>query len=354
MPKLYRQSYLMAKTETAVGTENAPTLGLSVVKAYEVDFQQIAESTNTTRSPMTGAIGATEIDVPGAFAGTVKCKTYLSGSGTVAQAPAWAPLMIGCGWQQDYTAATSIVFKPATAYAPGAWANNSDFAGMTSLTMHNLMGDTAGGATANLWKLRGCMGDWTLDLEMGKPGAFTWDFKGAFVQPTDDETFTAATISAEADPLACMNVGATWTPYPAGVAGSAHTMVLRKFSLKSGNKATLRPDMNSVGGYVSNLIHDRLITYTMEIEVPVDFDVTAGTNWYGHLQQTAAVGSYGNLEIGAVGATAGNIWAINIPKAGVGKVTPSNGDGIMVFTIEGSCATSNLSTGGDEVTITLT
>lgn len=347
MPKLQDLSYLMAKTETTIGTENAPTLGASVVKTYELEFQPIAESTNTERHPMTGVFGAQEIDVAGAFQSAVKCKTYMTGSGTLAVASPWAPLLIACGWQQNVTAATDVVYSPATAYAPGAWANNSDFAGMASLTMHMLIGDTAGGSTGMIYKTRGVMGDFTLDMEMGKPAAFTWDFKGGRVVEVDDTAWTAATVSTESDPKACMNVGATWTPN----GGAAHSMVLRKFSLKNGANVSMRPDMNSVGGYISALATTRRITYSMEVEMPVDLDATAGADWYGHLAQTAA--AHGVLEVGPVdSAGSGNRWHLEIAKAGFGKVTQSVGDGIYILNVEGVCATSNLSTGGDEITLT--
>lgn len=349
MPKLQDLSYLMAKTETTIGTENAPTLGASVIKTYELEFLPISESTNTERHPMTGVFGAQEIDVAGAFQSSIKCKTYLTGSGTLAVAPPWAPLMIACGWQQDITALTDCVFKPATAYAPGTWANNADFTGMASLTMHMLVGDTAAANQATLYKSRGVMGDFTLDMEFGKPAAFSWDFKGGYVAEADDQTWTAATVQTESDPKACMNVGATWTPD----GGSAHTMVLRKFSLKNGANVIMRPDMNSTSGYISALATTRRISYSMEIEIPKDNDATAGADWYGHLAQTAA--AHGVLEVGPVDTAGnGNRWALSIAKAGFGKVTPSVGDGIYLFTVEGVCATSNLSTGGDEVTLTFT
>lgn len=349
MPKLTRLSQLTVKHETTMGTDIfAGTYTVAnAVKVYELEFKAIAESTATERRPLTGAFGVGEIDVAGAYAGGFTAKTYLVGSGTLATAPAWGIFMPACGWGQDWTAATNVVYKPATVYSPAAWTSTSDHLGMGSISAYHTVADGAGGATAIVKKLKGCMGSCTLDLEMGKPGVWSWDFKGAHVTPTDDDTLATGTFGAEGAISACLNVGATWTPN----GGAAHTPVLRKFQLKTETGPTLRPDMNDASGYISALITDRKITYSTEVEIPVDFDATAGADWWGHLKQTAA--AFGVWEIGPVGtAGAGDRWAINLAKMGVGKVEEGDGDGIQTFSVSGACASAAPATGGDEVTIT--
>lgn len=346
MAKLTRLQQLQVKHETTMGTDIVPTEA-NALKAYELDFQPIGESTTTERKPVTGVFGPVETDVAGAFAGAVKFKTYMVGSGTLATAPAWGILMPACGWGQNWTAATSVVYSPASVYTPAAWTATSDHLGAGSVSMYSMMADSAGGATAVLGKLKGCMGSFELALEMGKPGTFAWDFKGSHVSVVGDQTMAQATLGAEGAIYSCLNVGATWTPS----GGSAHTPVMSKFTLKSGGAPILVDDMNDSSGYIHALITDRVVAYSCDLSHPVDFDATAGADWWGHLKQTAAAS--GVLEVGPVGtAGSGNRWAVSITKAAVGGVKPSDKDGRAMLTIEGKCTTTDLTVGSDEVTIT--
>lgn len=351
MPSLQNESFLMAKIESTIGTDAVPAAATDAVKVYELEYLPISENTNTQRRPLTGAFGVQEIDVAGAFQAKISCKMYMGGSGTLATAPAWFKMAIPCGWQQDWTAATSQILKPATTYAPGAYSTTADFTGMSSVSLYAYQDDTAGGNVVKIWKAAGCMGSMGILFEMGKPPVISFEYIGKHVAPVDDEnpaTWAPTFPTNDTTPLACLNVGCTLTPS----IGTAHTPVFRKLEIKT-NQPILRPDMNDSSGYISALLTTRELTYTLEVEVPTDFDNPGGVDWFGLLKQTASVGDRMILEVGPVGtAGSGNQWALNIPRAGIGKVTPSYADGIMVYTIEGSCATVALATGGDELTIT--
>ena len=350
MPVLQRASYIACLTETTSGTLNAPAAANGII-CYEADLQPLNESTSTERHPIVGHMG-TQVPVPGLQGGTFKCKTFLVGSGIdptgTATAPYYAPLMIGCGWQQDVTAATNVKFKPASYINEAAWSSTADFAGWDTLSIFEFAKVTAAGGADHVYKLKGAAGNSKISAKVGEPLTVEFDMKGCYVAAVDDATVSTPTFTnGTVVPKPFLGATATWTPN----GGSAHTFIgLRSFEIDLGCEVVFRTDANDSSGRLAAVIVDRKPTWKITVEDPNDYDSAAGQDWWAaFVAQT-----FGALNIGPIGSTAGNIVEIDVPVAGILKVSSSFEDGIRVLEVEGSCANSAITTGDDEIVITLT
>ena len=349
MPMLRRASFAGLKVETTAGTDVVPTAGSNAVVLYDAEIHPLSESTSVDREPYSGNLSQ-ESPVPGMMAGTFTCKTYVSGSGTApasaATAPPWGVALIGCGFKQTVTASTSVTYAPVSTYSTaGSWSPTATYAGMEPLSIYVWNNDTTGAAAGKLYKLLGAMGNAKFSFKTGEPATIAMDFKGVYSAPTV-VSFPAPTFTAHQQPKPILAAGCTFTPS----GGAAHTMVFRSLEIDMGMEVILRSDGNNASGFTSALIVNRKPTAKLQVEEPASYTPAAGQNWWTNFSS----GVVGDLEIGTIGSTAGNIYAIDMPKVGFKKVDMSTADGIRVIDIDMQLATNAISTGDDEFTLTFT
>lgn len=94
MPRYIRNSVILAKVETTVGTDAVATGAADAVLVSEMTITPL-EANNIDRSLIRGYFGGSEQLVGSAY---VKCSfsVEVAGSGTAATAPQWGDLLIGC------------------------------------------------------------------------------------------------------------------------------------------------------------------------------------------------------------------------------------------------------------------
>lgn len=344
MPKLTRLTGMLFELDATFGTWATPAVSANEVIVYEMEYEPLAGATSAARKPFLGVHASMQTPIAGLMSGKVKCKTYLCGSGTAGTAPQWGRMLIPCGWQQDWTTGTSVVYKPVGGFNSAAWSATGDYTGMSTASIQFNVKDTAGAASAIQYEFGGAMGNATFKFKAGEPMTVEFDFDAIYRAPSI-VSFPSYVPVADAAPKPCL--GATCTFTPSG--GSAHTVVLRELEFSLNAKVIMRPDGNNSSGFTSALWVDREPSFKLVVEEPTNLTPAAGQNWYTNFSNQVT----GALNIGPIGS-AGNIVEVDMPNVGFLKVNPKDQDGIRIVEIEGTPAASTIATGDDEITITLT
>lgn len=116
-PRYVRNSAILAKTETTYGTDPTPTGGANAILVSNLSITPL-NAQNVSRDLIRGYFGGSEQLIGTAY---VECKfdVELAGSGAAGTAPAYGPLLIGCGMAETVTATYHVVYDPISANQKG-------------------------------------------------------------------------------------------------------------------------------------------------------------------------------------------------------------------------------------------
>jgi len=116
-PRYVRNSAILAKTEVTYGTDPTPTGGANAILVSNLSITPL-NAQNVNRDLIRGYFGGSEQLVGNAH---VECKfdVELAGAGTAGNAPAFGPLLIGCGMAETLTASYHAVYDPISASQKG-------------------------------------------------------------------------------------------------------------------------------------------------------------------------------------------------------------------------------------------
>jgi hypothetical protein len=116
-PRYVRNSAILAKTETTYGTDPTPTGGANAILVSNLSITPL-NAQNVSRDLIRGYFGGSEQLIGTAY---VECKfdVELAGSGAAGTAPAYGPLLIGCGMAETVTATYHVVYDPISASQKG-------------------------------------------------------------------------------------------------------------------------------------------------------------------------------------------------------------------------------------------
>lgn len=309
-PLFWRSKILLAAIEATYGTDAAPTGAANAIQA-----------TNVKLSPMNGSDVSRDLDTPWMGAQpTIPAELHMSlsfdvelaPSGAAGTAPAWGPLVRGCGCAETISAGISVTYNPV-----------SD--GHEAVTFYIWIG-------ATLYKATGARGSAKLSFTaQGVPKA-EFTFQGLYVAPADAAPVTPD-LSAFAKPLlATMSNTPTFT-----IGGTA--LVLRTFALDLGNKVENR----FLIGRENVMITDRaeMIDATVEATPLAYFDPFALAG-----AQTASA-----VQL-VHGTTAGAIATLDVPTAQMQRPQdPASAQGIVEWPLR---LVPLPAAGNDQWTLTLT
>lgn len=233
----WKSKVLLAKVETAYGVDAVPTAAANAIMAMDVSLSPM-EGQDAVRNIERPQLGARP-SVPTGIYSTLTFSVDAVGSGVIAQAPAWGPLMRGCGIAQVITPATSVEYTPVTD-------------GHESLSLYLQVDSTR-------HVLAGARG--TVQLRLNAQGlpVFTYTFTGLFSMPTEQAKPNPDYSAWKAPQVASKANTPTFT-----IGGTA--MVLRDFAFDLANE--VQPRM--LIGSEQVLITDRNETLAASVEaVPV-------------------------------------------------------------------------------------
>lgn len=307
-PLIEARSQLAAKVEDVEGT--AETLAAAnAILARNIKFDpdiNVEELglQSSSLSPFAGVAGSRMARM------TFECE--LKGSGAAGTPPEVSPLIRACGFLETTSAGVSVTYTPASS-------------GLKTLTMAKYI-------DGKRYLMAGARGNFTINLNAGKPGIIAFDFLGTSISDSDTSLLSGITYqTTRAQPF--QNASLTIDTYAA---------ILEALSVESGNSVELRDSANALQGYLSAIIGKR----NMKLKLNPEDVLIATHDFWDDWEKGTLVALSATL-----GATAGNICTITAPKVQYNKIGQGERKGYAVNEIDASLIRNS---GDDEISIAFT
>jgi hypothetical protein len=252
MPRKSRNTVILAKVETTIGTDATPT---GADNALLVSNQSFALNiTNVDRNNIRSYMGASE-QLSGSRSVQISFDVEMSGSGAAGTAPAWGPLLQGCAFAEVVSAGARVEYNPIST-------------GFKTLTIYYYDDGV-------LHKALGCMGNVQCLAEEGQIPKFRFVFTG-----TDGGLATATnatpTLTAWKTPKVVNNdnsgkvtLGAT---YATGALSGGTEFCSRGVTLDAGNAVSY---LSMLGPCTGTDITDRASTGSLVLDLDATAEVAA-------------------------------------------------------------------------------
>ncbi|TAK57875.1 MAG: hypothetical protein EPO24_09410 [Bacteroidetes bacterium] len=318
MPKLKEKTVLAIATETTQGTAvDASATATNFLLAEDIKVKISADKNmrnakRATLDQLAHVIGKRWIEI------TFKTEVKASGTAGTPYAPLGAALQ-ACGFTETPTASTNVI------YAPTSVAASANFYGPgKSCTIHTFYDSIK-------LVIAGCVGNMKLSGEGGKICYYEFTFRGLYAAPADASPGTQTPIAA----LPPVLQSATFTVH-------SFAAIISKFEIDCANVIAERPSINSAGSILGFMLTGRnpVGSIDPEMETLSTHDFVA----------RMIAGTEGAMSL-AIGATAGNITTLTLPKSQYVEADPGDRDGILTFQVP---LKFNQSSGDDWLTITQT
>src|SRR5574337_263212 len=160
--RIVRNTAILAKAEVTYGTDAAPTGATNAMLVSNLSITPI-NAQNVSRDIIRPYLGNSE-QLLGTKYVEMSFDIELAGSGTVATAPAWGPLMLACAMQEVVTATFRVDYIP-----------KSTALGSCTIYWHD---------DGVLHKATGCRGNFSIDMGVGKKPVLSFRFTGLYSTPT--------------------------------------------------------------------------------------------------------------------------------------------------------------------------
>lgn len=288
----FKKKVILAIKETTYGVDPTPTGAANAMLTRDLEITPL-EGDGVTRNLDRPTLGGDAEILTNTRVG-LTFKVELAPSGTADVAPAYGPLLLGCGFAETITPTTGPVeYDPVSA--------SFDSVGIYF------------SIDGSQHKVLGARGTLTIEIAAGQLPYLNFTFTGLYLAPT-----------AAADPVP--DWSAFQAPRPVNKANTptftlhAFAAVLESLNIELGNAVQYR---NLVGQEVVE-IGDREATGRAVIEAPA-----LGTQDYF---ATAVGETLGVLQL-IHGAGAGNIVQIDAPLVQIGRIAYQESQGIVMLNI---------------------
>lgn len=290
MPKITRNTVILAKTEATVGTDAVPGAD-DAIQAGNLTLSPLAADF-VDREFFTSAMGhqpqlVTNRRVEISFDVEVSTPQDASAPDIV---PAWAPLVGACGFEQTVSAGASVSYEPVSA-------------GHGAVTIYCYLDGT-------VQKIAGCRGSFSLTLSPGGVPVFSFTFTGVYAGLSDAAN-PAANLTAFKPPVAVDSSNASLTLHGTAVVASELT-----FDVANNVVAA-----DLIGGneiYIGDRAPVGSVTF--------DLTPTATKDWVG----IAAAQTPGTLDF-TLGGSTGYYFDVDAPKVVLGQPVIGDRDGIRTI-----------------------
>ncbi len=310
MAKLVKREVLLLKIESTYNTDANPTAANDalLVENLSWSFEGLRM---VERNPITGSLAKKK----GIYAGSLVSVTFdveLKGSGVAGTAPEVGQALRACGFGETVAVSTSVAYSPVST-------------GHESATIYYY-------EDGSLYKITGCRGTVSANLETGSAGKLSFTFTGhlasksdtALVSPTYDSTVPAPLINV---------------PFSVG----GYSAVINALAFDVSNEITTPPSLSASDGFGEIRIAGRDVNGSFDPEA----QAFATKDFINELQTGASLA----LSCGVIGSSAGNRIQIDMPAISYRELSPGDRDGIRTYEIGFG---AHESTTDDEVTITFT
>lgn len=305
------RTQIAARIEAAEGTMET-LAGADALLAGNLTYR--IDTDMTPRPNVTGSLSQFS-RVPGRRSATMEFEAELKGSGAAGTAPAIGRLLRACGFGETVVPSTSVTYAPASTAVP-------------TITL----GAFQDGAT--VFRAWGARGNVRLVFRAGQHPVAQFRFLAADFSHVDGALLTTGVVYETTIPQAFLSATLTVQGYAA---------IVESVEIDTGNEVVPRIDANAPSGQRVFIVANRDPIMTFDPEL-----VTVATaDFYGQLRS----GTIGALNIGPLGATAGNRVTVAAPRVQYTGITPGDRQGIRSLGID--CALTR-NAGDDELTIAFT
>ena len=306
MPKLMRRAIVAFKQEVTYGVDPTPTGAANAVLVRDLTVTPI-EQELASRDLIRPYLGSSE-NLPVSNHFMVEFSTELAGSGTAGTPPAWAPILMACGFAETDGASDDVYTPKST--------------GFTSATIYvNIDGVLHEG--------NGCAGNVAFSMDARGIPMMRFSFRGLYVPVVDAAALTPV-YTAFKKPVPVNKQNTTLTLH--GVSA-----VVEALQLDMKNEYPYR----NLIGYEGVTINDRKPDGSLSMEMVG----VATKDWFASI----AASTTGALQI-VHGTVAGNIVQIDAPA--VQLVSPRFADSQGIQMLQANLLFMPVS-GNDEITITV-
>jgi hypothetical protein len=293
--RLIRNTAILLKTEATYGVDPVPTGAANALLVSNLSITPF-NAQNVDRDNIRPFLGGSEQLVGTRY---VQCgfDLEISGSGTVATAPAWGPALMACGFAETLTALTRADYTPVST-------------GFTSATIywHD---------DGLLHKATGCRGNVVFKLGVGQRPVMSFAFTGLYSTPTAVANPTAV-LTAFRTPQVVTDantgdiiLGGTHAAATAPLIVAGTTFISQGIEIDMGNKV----DFNALLGGETVDLTQRAVTG----KVMFDLDAAPEAAAY------AAVESNTLASLGMVHGTVANQRVLMFCPS-VQRINPSKGE----------------------------
>lgn len=305
---------LLAKKETEEGTDAVPTAAANSLKVWGVKIKEVVEPAERpgmagSLSPLASKMGSVYVEIT--------FNAELKGSGTKGVAPRIGCLLQACGRAEGAVVGSSVSYLPKST-------------GVSTVTIYLYKG----GDGYRLHKLTGAKGNAKVITPANKVGYVEFSMKGLYTPPTDSDIPSGISLESTIAPV-CKGGSVSLN--------SVTTLEIENSELDFGNKVAMRPSKVATYGVAGFTISSRTPTLSINPKA-----VSISTLDIRALMMTTPV-AYTEV----VGATAGNIVTISVPKFNLLAPEYEDREGVTTEKLTGEC-TKNADAGNDEQSIIFT
>lgn len=288
---LTRKKFLIAKIESAYGSDPSPVGGSDAVQVTNLEVTPI-ESDNVQAATFQGFIGnSTRGTLVANKRVSVTFDVELSGSGTAGTAPAFGPLLKACGLSETVVAATSVTYAGVS----------SSFSSATIYCFYD----------GTRHKITGARGTVTFNMTAGQFPTASFVMTGIYNAPDDTALSGSFTVANQAAALEINDTNVTTATFH-GVT----SVRLESLDLALNNEVLYKETASSQEVLITN----RTPGGTAVIEAPA-----VGTTDY--FAKAAAV-TTGNSSF-VIGATGGNIITLTMAQTDITGVSYGDTNGVI-------------------------
>jgi hypothetical protein len=320
MPRYIRNTVILAKVETTVGTDAVPTGAADAVLVTDMTITPL-EAQNIDRNLVRGYFGASEQLVGVA---SVKCSfgVELAGSGTAATAPAWGDLLIGCAMAEGLLTVPSRV-----EYTPVSTA-------LKTLTIYYYDDGV-------LHKLLSAMGTVTLMAKVGERPMLRFEFAGldggitATANATPTLTPWKTPVAMTKASVVDITMGST---YAAGAITGGTVYASTGVEIMWGNAVSFTPMLST----------ERIDITDRQMSGHVDLDLTAAQEV--SFMTTVKANTTQSLAL-TIGLSAGNKIIVHAPAVQIYNPTKQELNGTRLIGYDLRLVPTAAGSGNDEIRI---
>lgn len=300
---LTRKAVILAKVESAYGTDAVPVAATDAILCSEPQIKPIGKRLD--RDHVRASISPLQPLMIGEMY-EVTFVTEIKGSGTAGTAPEIAPLFLGCGMAETVVASTSVAYDPVSA-------------SFDSLSIYFYRDGL-------MHKVLGARGTFQAVVESSEYGKISWTFQGLYAGPADVALVTG-TFNAQLPPIC---VATTFTM-------GGYTPVAKKVMVSLNNAMGRRDDMTQSTGLKEIIITQRETKGSFDPESVLIATKDFWSEWSASTAQALSC---------IIGATTGNIYEISGPKCVYDDISYGDRDGLLTLEIP---FTMGMDTGDDEI-----